>query len=144
MRTAFEDNAALERSTVRRITSRLIPFLAVLYVVNFLDRTNVGFAALRMRADVGSARLSMGWAPGSSSLDMPMRLPTTWRSIASVPAAARPHPDQLGHSRRAHGVLAKRVAVHRTEGVARIAERDSIPESFNFLSRWFPARIAHG
>ena len=36
-----------------KATRRLIPFMFVLYVVAYLDRINVGFAALQMRADLG-------------------------------------------------------------------------------------------
>jgi ACS family tartrate transporter-like MFS transporter len=32
---------------------RLIPFAMLLYIVNFVDRTNVGFAALAMNKDLG-------------------------------------------------------------------------------------------
>jgi len=35
------------------VSLRLIPFLFVLYVVSFLDRVNVGFAALEMNRDLG-------------------------------------------------------------------------------------------
>src|ERR1700728_41814 len=41
---------ALEKSAVRKIKRRLISFLALLMVVNFIDRTNVGFAAMLMAA----------------------------------------------------------------------------------------------
>jgi hypothetical protein len=34
---------------------RLIPFMASLFIVNFIDRTNVGFAALTMNKDLGFA-----------------------------------------------------------------------------------------
>lgn len=43
----------IEASTVTAVTRRLIPFLFLLFVVNFLDRVNVGFAALQMNADLG-------------------------------------------------------------------------------------------
>jgi hypothetical protein len=32
---------------------QLIPFAMLLYIVNFVDRTNVGFAALTMNKDLG-------------------------------------------------------------------------------------------
>src|SRR5215468_1563078 len=32
---------------------RLIPFIMLLYVVGFIDRSNVGFAALTMNRDMG-------------------------------------------------------------------------------------------
>jgi MFS transporter, ACS family, tartrate transporter len=37
----------------RRIAWRLLPFLFVLYLISFIDRFNVSFAALRMKADLG-------------------------------------------------------------------------------------------
>ena len=37
---------------MRRVTLRLIPFVFVLYIFNFLDRSNVGLAALQMNRDL--------------------------------------------------------------------------------------------
>ena len=37
----------------RRIAYRLLPFLFLIYVVNYIDRVNVSFANLRMSADLG-------------------------------------------------------------------------------------------
>jgi ACS family tartrate transporter-like MFS transporter len=45
-------NPIAERAR-RRITRRLMPFLFVLYVIAYLDRVNVGFAALQMKGDLG-------------------------------------------------------------------------------------------
>ncbi len=39
----------LESTVVARLTWRLVPFLFVLYIVAYLDRINVGFAALQMQ-----------------------------------------------------------------------------------------------
>jgi ACS family tartrate transporter-like MFS transporter len=41
--------AQLESRIVRKLFLRLLPFLFVLYIVNYLDRINVGFAALQMQ-----------------------------------------------------------------------------------------------
>lgn len=41
--------SAVEASTLSRLTWRLIPFLFLLYIVAYLDRINVGFAALQMQ-----------------------------------------------------------------------------------------------
>jgi ACS family tartrate transporter-like MFS transporter len=43
---------------------RLIPFLCVLYVANFLDRTNVSFAALTMNRDLGLSDQVYGFGAG--------------------------------------------------------------------------------
>jgi sugar phosphate permease len=37
----------------RRIAARLLPFVFLMYVVNYIDRVNVSFANLRMSADLG-------------------------------------------------------------------------------------------
>jgi MFS family permease len=44
---------SLEQSTLRTVTWRIIPFICLLYLMNILDRTNVGFARLRMQGDLG-------------------------------------------------------------------------------------------
>lgn len=43
---------------------RLIPFMVVLYVASFLDRVNIGFAALTMNADIGLSAKAYGWGAG--------------------------------------------------------------------------------
>src|SRR5215510_339912 len=43
---------------------RLIPFMALLYLVNYIDRTNVGFAALTMNADLGFSPSVYGFGAG--------------------------------------------------------------------------------
>src|SRR5229473_5695157 len=37
----------------RRIAYRLLPFVFLVYIVNYIDRVNVSFANLRMSADLG-------------------------------------------------------------------------------------------
>ena len=36
-----------------RIAWRLLPFLFLLYVANYLDRTNIAYATLGMKGDLG-------------------------------------------------------------------------------------------
>jgi MFS transporter, ACS family, tartrate transporter len=51
----------IEARTMRRVYWRLIPFLFLLLVVNYLDRVNIGFAALRMNADLGLSATAFGF-----------------------------------------------------------------------------------
>jgi ACS family tartrate transporter-like MFS transporter len=44
---------AVRQTALRKVTWRLIPFIFLLYVVNILDRMNVGFARLQMVEDLG-------------------------------------------------------------------------------------------
>lgn len=50
--------------TRRRITRRLMPFLFLLYVFNYLNRVNVGYAALQMRSDLGFSNTVFGFGAG--------------------------------------------------------------------------------
>ncbi len=43
----------LGAKVVAKLTRRLLPFLFVLYIVAYLDRINVGFAALQMKGQLG-------------------------------------------------------------------------------------------
>lgn len=53
-----------ERRTFAKAARRLIPFMMLLYLVSFLDRVNVGFAALTMNADLGFSPEVYGWGAG--------------------------------------------------------------------------------
>ena len=55
---------AQEDAIFAKAAWRLIPFLGLLYVVNFLDRVNVGFAALTMNRDIGLGAQAYGWGAG--------------------------------------------------------------------------------
>jgi ACS family tartrate transporter-like MFS transporter len=47
------DLSAVGRRARRRVAYRLLPFVFLLYIVNYIDRVNVSFANLRMSADLG-------------------------------------------------------------------------------------------
>src|ERR1700749_3799501 len=44
---------AIERQTMEKVYLRLLPFCFVLYFICYLDRVNIGFAALTMNKDLG-------------------------------------------------------------------------------------------
>ena len=50
--------------TLRKVTLRLIPFLFLLYIVAWLDRVNVGFAALQMNSNLGFSSAAFGFGSG--------------------------------------------------------------------------------
>ena len=54
----------IETRTIRRVTRRLIPFLMLCYFVAYLDRVNVGFAALGMNKELGFTATVFGFGAG--------------------------------------------------------------------------------
>ena len=54
----------LERTTMRRVANRLLPLLILCYFVAYLDRVNVGFAALTMNHALGFNAAVYGFGSG--------------------------------------------------------------------------------
>src|SRR3954464_3821675 len=56
---------AVERSAIRKVAVRLVPFVALMFFINYLDRTAIGFAAPNgMNADLGLSAAQFGFASG--------------------------------------------------------------------------------
>jgi len=55
----------LERATMRKIYWRMLPFAILTYFLCYLDRINVGFAALTMNKDLGLDAATYGMAAGA-------------------------------------------------------------------------------
>ncbi|MEQ1826254.1 MAG: hypothetical protein ABL921_09915, partial [Pirellula sp.] len=49
-------DSLLATSTLRIVAWRIVPFICLLYVLNILDRANVGFARLAMQDDLGLSK----------------------------------------------------------------------------------------
>ena len=58
------ESAHASGGVIGKVTRRLIPFLFLLYIVAFLDRVNVGFAALQMKQDLGFGDAVYGLGAG--------------------------------------------------------------------------------
>ncbi|TAH45079.1 MAG: MFS transporter [Betaproteobacteria bacterium] len=57
-------DAAREKAIVRKITWRIVPFVFFLYIISYLDRANIGYAALQMNAELALTSEAFGFASG--------------------------------------------------------------------------------
>jgi ACS family tartrate transporter-like MFS transporter len=57
-------SAELETRTLRKVTLRIVPFVMLLYFIAFIDRVNIGFAALTMNKDLGFSPTVFGFGAG--------------------------------------------------------------------------------
>jgi ACS family tartrate transporter-like MFS transporter len=69
VRDSFDDRVHrlrpdLETAVLRKISTRLVPFLSVLYFAAFIDRVSVGFAAPQMARDLGFSPYVLGLGAG--------------------------------------------------------------------------------
>jgi ACS family tartrate transporter-like MFS transporter len=62
--SSFSSESEVAQRARRRIARRLLPFLFLLYVIAFLDRMNVGAAALQMPHDLGFSEGVIGMGAG--------------------------------------------------------------------------------
>jgi ACS family tartrate transporter-like MFS transporter len=136
------NDADLARATIRRVTARLLPFLAVLWLFNWIDRTNLAIAALQMKQDLHFSATAYGFGGGIFFLGYALceipsnlilvrvgarrwiaRIAITWGLIASAMMFVRT-PSQFYALRFLLGV----------------AEAGFFPGVIYYLSLWFPAR----
>jgi ACS family tartrate transporter-like MFS transporter len=119
---------------------RLIPFMILLYVVNYIDRVNVGFAALTMNKDLDLTPSVFGLGAGIFFIGY---------SLFQVPANVML--DRLGARRWMFCILATWGAISTATALVQgpasfyvlrfflgVAEAGFAPGMIYYLSIWFP------
>jgi ACS family tartrate transporter-like MFS transporter len=136
------DHDKAKQSAISKAAWRLLPFLGLCYMINFLDRVNVGFAALHMNEDLGFSPSVYGLGAGiffvgyilfevPSNLALQKfgariwiaRIMISWGLVATAMA--------LVHSETSFYALRLLLG---------IAEAGFFPGIILFLTYWFPAR----
>src|SRR5437016_1188365 len=64
MPTDASGTNSFEAKLIRKLQWRLIPFLFFLYVISFIDRSNISIAALTMNKDLAISSEQFGWVAG--------------------------------------------------------------------------------
>jgi len=135
------DGSALEQVTMRRVSFRLLPFLFILYIANYLDRTNVAMAALQMNRDLHFSAAAYGLGAGIffigyCLLEVPSNL-----MLARVGARR-----WIARIMISWGVIASAMLFVRTpiqfyslRFLLGVAEAGFFPGIIYYLSQWFPA-----
>jgi MFS transporter, ACS family, tartrate transporter len=62
--TIAAPDAAVAERTRQRVTRRLLPYLLLLYLIAYIDRTNIGVAKLQMSRDLGFTDAIIGFGAG--------------------------------------------------------------------------------
>jgi ACS family tartrate transporter-like MFS transporter len=128
-------------ATIRKVSRRLIPFLIVLYVTAYLDRVNVGFAALEMNADLKFSAAVFGLGSGVFFLGYCLfEVPS---NIVLARLGARIWICRIMVS---WGIIASAMTLVKTPTHFHVlrfllgaAEAGFFPGVIFYLSRWFPA-----
>ena len=141
---AFHQSSVVdEQALYAKMLKRILPFLFTCYVVSYLDRVNVGFAALTMNTDLGLTATAFGIGAGlfffgyfiaeiPSNLIMMRvgariwiaRIMITW-GLVSAATAFVTGPIQFGIARFLLG----------------LGEAGFVPGVFLYLAMWFPSAV---
>jgi MFS transporter, ACS family, tartrate transporter len=132
-----------ESAAIRRAALRLLPVLALLYFVSFLDRVNVGFGALTMNADVGLNGRQFGFGAGIFFI-----------GYVAFAVPANLMLKRVGASRWLSGIaivwgaVALLMAFVKTPAdfylqrlLLGATESGFLPGVMLYLTEWFPARV---
>ena len=135
-----DDKAAA--SLFRKIGWRLVPVLALAYLVNYLDRTNIGFAALTMNQAIGLSSSQFGIGAGLFFIGYCVfEIPS---NIAMYYVGARLWVARImitwGLAATAMAFVVGPKSFYALRVLLGIAEAGFFPGVTFFLSSWFPAR----
>ncbi len=128
--------------TLAKIRRRLLPFAFLLYIAAYLDRINVGFAALQMNHDLGLGDAAFGLGAGLFFLGyFIFEIPS---NLILLRVGARPWIARIMIS---WGVVAMSMAAVRGAAgfyllrfLLGVAEAGFFPGLILYLTYWFPAR----
>src|SRR6185436_17579465 len=131
-----------EQQVFAKCAWRLIPFMVLLYLVNVIDRTNAGFAALTMNKDLGFSPTVYGFGAGIFFIGY---------ALFQIPANVIL--EQVGAKRwffcimAAWGLLSASTALVQTPTsfyvlrfLLGVAEAGFFPGMLFYLNYWFPRR----
>jgi len=130
------------RKTMRRVSVRLLPFLFVLYVFNYVDRTNVSIASLQMNHDLGLSATAYSF--GVSIFFAGYILFEVPSNVILAHVGARRWIARIVFS---WGLVATSMTLVRTpvqfyvlRVLLGVCEAGFFPGIIYYLSQWFPAR----
>ena len=137
----LNDPAEVEAAALRKVGWRLIPFLWLMYVAAFLDRTSIGFAALQMNRDLGFSASVYGLGAGLFFVGY---------CLFEVPSNLLLHrvggPRWLARIMLTWAVVAGAMAFiggvsgfYALRFLLGVAEAGFFPGIIYYLSRWIPA-----
>ena len=132
----------IRRRTMGKVSRHFIPFMIAMFCVNFLDRVNIGFAALQMNRDLGLTPETYGFAAGI------LFIPYALAEVPSNIILDRVGPRiWLARIMITWGVISclnafvwDKYSLYALRCLLGFAEAGFFPGLMVFLIRWFPAQ----
>lgn len=137
----INSTSIFEERTMDKVTKRLLPFLMLLYLIAYLDRSNISVAALQMNADLGlSARM---YGIGAGLFYVTYIIFEVPSNVILTKVGAR---RWIARIMVTWGIVATGMAFIHTPGqlygmrlLLGTAEAGFTPGIIYYLSQWFPS-----
>jgi ACS family tartrate transporter-like MFS transporter len=142
----MQGQGEIRKRTMAKVARRLIPFMILMFCINFLDRVNIGFAALQMNRDLALTPADYGFAAGIlfvfyAGAEIPSnlildrvgariwlaRIMITWGLIAA-----------------ANAFVHDKYSLYLLRMLLGLAEAGFFPGIMLYLIRWFPEQERAG
>jgi len=136
-------SAGVEEQTrvIAKVSRRLIPVLFLMYIINYLDRINIGFAALSMNKDLGLSATAFGFSAtifyiGYVACELPSNLlmvrfgARVWLARILVSWGIASSATMLVFDTR---------SLYLVRFLVGVMEAGFVPGVLLYLSYWFPA-----
>jgi ACS family tartrate transporter-like MFS transporter len=141
--TASDAAADLGRSTLAKVGWRLLPFLLLLYIIAWLDRVNIGFAALQMNADLGFSDTVYGFGAGVFFIGYALfEVPS---NLILVRVGARLWIARImitwGILSVAMMFVSGPISFYVLRFLLGVAEAGFLPGIIYYLGNWYPAKV---
>ena len=143
LRTSGLTDRTVEQSAIRKVAIRLVPFVALMFFINYLDRTAIGFAAPNgMNDDLALSAAQFGFASGVFFIGyILLEVPS---NVALHRFGARRWLARIMVTWGVVAVLFTWVQSFAQLSILRfllgVAEAGFFPGAILFLSLWVPAR----
>jgi MFS transporter, ACS family, tartrate transporter len=136
-----QDDADLARATLRRVSVRLLPLLFILYICNFVDRTNVAIASLQMNIDLHLSASAYAFGVGIFFLGYVLFEVPSNVILARVGARRWIARIMISWGLVASAMMFMRTPLHfyLLRLLLGVAEAGFFPGVVYYLSHWFPA-----
>jgi ACS family tartrate transporter-like MFS transporter len=140
--STYSTPADLEARVARKLQLRILPFVILLYFVSFLDRVNVGFAALSMNAALGLTPAMLGFGGGVFFIGyIAVQVPS---NLIMMRVGARSWIARVviawGLVSAASAFVVGPYSFYAMRLLLGITEAGFFPGTLLYLSLWFPAR----
>ncbi len=137
---------SVAEQTIARLNWRIVPLFIVIYVINFLDRVNVGFAALQMNQDLSFGPEMYGFGAGIFFIGYVICEVPSNMVLAKVGARY-----WIARIMVSWGVVATAMAFvqgptsfYVLRFLLGVAEAGFVPALLVYVNQWYPARDRAG